>query len=288
MSSKRKQIDYDGKEKKKGRMPFCTHLLTTSSHTNYVMPNVMLDALGLNPVIEMPWLGGATCHSKTLELKFAIVKELEQFLIFFCIVPDVQPHGNYSKMFMYNVVKNNEPSFCRNLNVSRTWHSIYENNEAACNSSGYSFRAFKITTSNKPTHQVLLMLGKALCDTLNGIRQNNNTVHVEKDNLFWLTQSNCVWVDIVGDNKTQEYLLEKLGNTTNKPNVYDQNKDLIHSHFHPNTLPLELNQILGVPTEISEPMFHMLTQQDSMEEEQHVDEGSHSPIILDTDEEEQL
>ena len=45
------------------------------------------------------------------------------------------------------------------------------------------------------------MLGNALCDTLNGIRQNLNTVHVEKDNLFWLTQSNCVWADIVGDNK---------------------------------------------------------------------------------------
>ena len=32
----------------------------------------------------------------------------------------------------------------------------------------------------------------------------------------------------------------------------------------------------------------MTTQQDPMEEEQHVDEGSHSPIMLDTDEEEQL
>ena len=132
------------------------------------------------------------------------------------------------------------------------------------------------------------MLGNALCETLNGIRQNNNTVHVEKDNLFWLTQSNCVWADIVGDNKAQEYLLEKLGDTANTPNVYDQNKDLIHSHFHPSRLPSELNQILGVRTEISEPTFHTLTQQDSMEEEQHVNEGSHLPIILDTDEEELL
>ena len=126
---------------------------------NNVMPNVMLDALGLNPVIEMPLSGGATRHPKTSVLKFAIEKELEQFLIFFHFVPDVQPHGNYSKMFMYNMVKNNKPSFCRNLNINRTWHSIYENNEAACNSSGYSFQAFKITTSNKPTRQVLLMLG---------------------------------------------------------------------------------------------------------------------------------
>ena len=188
-------------------------------------------------------------------------------------------------MFMYNAVKNNEALFCKNLNVSRMWHSIYENNEAACNVSGYSFHAFKITTSTKPTHQILLMLGNTLCDTLNGIRQNSNTVHVEKDNLFWLTQSNCVWVDIFGDTKAQEYLLEKLGNTANKTNVYDENKDLIHSHFHPNTLPSELNQILGVQTN---EMFHTPTQQDSTEAEQHVDEGSHSPIILDTDEEEQL
>ena len=36
----------------------------------------MLDALGLNPVIKMPWLAGTTCHPKTSVLKFAIVKEL--------------------------------------------------------------------------------------------------------------------------------------------------------------------------------------------------------------------
>ena len=249
------------------------------------MPNVTLDALGLNPVIETPWSGGATCHPKTSVLKFAIVKELNQFLVFFCFVPDVQLYGNYTEMFMYNVVKNNEPSFCKNLNVSRTWHSIYKNNEAACNSSGYSFFVFKITTSTKPTRQVLIMLGNALCETLNSIRQNYNTVHVEKDNLFWLTQYNCVWVDIVGDNKAQEYLLEKLGDMANKMNVYDQNKDLIHSHFRPNRLPSKLNQIFRVQTEQT---FHTLTQQDSTEAEQHVDEGSHLPIILDTDEEEQL
>ena len=146
--------------------------------------SMSLHALGLNPVIEVPWSAGATHHPRTLVLKFAIVKELEQFLICFCFVPDVQPYGNYTKMFMYTVLKNNEPSFCRNLNVSRTCHSIYENNEAACNSSGYSFHVFKITTSTKPTCQVLLMLGNALCETLNAIRQNNNTVHVEKTTCF--------------------------------------------------------------------------------------------------------
>ena len=118
------------------------------------------------------------------------------------------------------------------------------------------------------------MLGNALCDTLNGIRQNNNTVRVEKDNLFWLTQSNCVWADIVGDNKAKEYLLEKLGDTSNTPNMHDQNKDLIHSHFHPNTLPSELNQILRVPMEASDTTFHTMTQQHSTDDQQHVDDGS--------------
>ena len=196
MSSKRKQIDYNSDEKKSKMPP-----RTTLSHTNNVTPNVTLDALGLNPVVETPWSAGATRHPKTLVLKFAIVRELQQYLIFFRFVPDVQPHGNYTEMFMYNAVRNHEPSLCKNLNVSRTWHSIYENKEAACNSNGYSFRAFKITTSTKPTHQILLILGNALCDTLNGIKQNTNTVCVEQDNLFWLTQSNCVWVDIVGDNR---------------------------------------------------------------------------------------
>ena len=105
MSLKRKQIDYNSDEKKKGRMPPRMHLSTTSSHTNNVMPNVMPDALGLNPVIEMPWSGGATYHPKTSVLKFAIVKELEQFLIVSRFVPDAQPLGNFSEMFMYNTVR---------------------------------------------------------------------------------------------------------------------------------------------------------------------------------------
>ena len=124
------------------------------------------------------------------------------------------------------------------------------------------------------------MLGNALCDTLNGIRQNNNTVHVEKDNLFWLTQCNCVCADIVGDNKAKQHLLGKLGNMSNTPNMYDQNNDLIHSHFCPNTLPSELNQILRVPMEVSDPTFHMMTQQHLTDDQQHVDEGSQSPLSL--------
>ena len=150
MASKQKQINYDSDKKKKSKTP----PRTTLSHTNNVMPNVTLDALGLNPVVEMPWSAGATRHPKTSVLKFAIVRELQQYLIFFRFVPDVQLHGNYTEMFMYNAVRNHEPSLCKNLNVSHTWHSIYENNEAACNSNGYSFRAFKITTSTKPTHQI--------------------------------------------------------------------------------------------------------------------------------------
>ena len=45
----------------------------------------MLDALGLNPVVEMPWSASATCYPKTSVLKFAIVRELQQYLIFFAL-----------------------------------------------------------------------------------------------------------------------------------------------------------------------------------------------------------
>ena len=169
---------------------------------------------------------------------------------------------------MYNTLKNNDLSFCRDLNVSTTSHPIYNNNEAALNTSGYSFRAYKITTSTEPTYQILLMHGNDLCETLNGIRHNINTVRVEKDNLFWLTESNCVWANIVGDNKAMEYLLEKIGDTT--PNMYNQNKDLIHSHFHHNSFPSELNQILQMPMQASVTTFHMTIQQHSTIDKQHV------------------
>ena len=128
MSSKQIQINNNNvEENKKARMLPHTHLSTTSSQMNNIMPSVTLDALGLNPVIKTPWLGGAKCHQRTAVIKFAIVKKLQQFLIFFHFVSDVQPQGNYSEMFMYNAVRNNKPSFCRNLNVSTTWHSIYKN-----------------------------------------------------------------------------------------------------------------------------------------------------------------
>ena len=239
-----------------------------------------LHASELNPVIEVPWSAAATLRPRTSVLKFAFVKELEKFLIFFRFVPDVQPYGNYTEILMYTALKNSKPSFCRDLNVSRTSHPcpIYKNNEAALNSSGYSFQAYKITTSTKPTYQVLLMLENVLCHTLNGIRQNNNTVRVKKDNLFWLTQSNCVWADIVGHNKAMEYLLEKIGDTM--PNMYNQNKDLIHSHFHRNSFPSELNQILRMLMQASDTTFHTMTQQHLMDDKQHVNEGSQSPHFL--------
>ena len=101
-----------------------------------------LHALELNPVIEVPWSAAATLHPRTLVLKFAIVKELEKFLIFFHFVPDVQPYGNYTEIFMYTVLKNNKPPFCRDLNVSRTSHPIYKNNKAALNSSGEKTTCF--------------------------------------------------------------------------------------------------------------------------------------------------
>ena len=131
------------------------------------------------------------------------------------------------------------------------------------------------------------MLGNALCEKLNRIKQNNNTARVEEENLYWLIQSDCVWAEIVGFNKAQEYLLDKLGDMANTPNVYEQNRELIHSYFCPNTLTSELNNILRGPREILDPMFYMPTQQDPTEEEKHVNKGFHSPIMLDTDEEEQ-
>ena len=64
------------------------------------------------------------------------------------------------------------------------------------------------------------------------------------------------------------------------PKMYNQNKDLIHSHFCPNTLPLELNQILRMPTEASDTTFHTTTQQHLMDNQQHVDKGSQLPLFL--------
>ena len=131
------------------------------------------------------------------------------------------------------------------------------------------------------------MLGNALCETLNGIRQNSNTVHVEKDILFWLTQSDCVWVEIVGVDKAQQYLLRNLATRPihlmcmiKTENSYIATPIPIHYHW---------NQIrywecqANITANISYADSERLP-----EEEQHVDEGSHSPIILDTDEEEQL
>ena len=63
-----------------------------------------LHASELYPVIEVPLSSSATLLPRTLVLKFAIVKQLETFLICFRFVPDVQPYGNYSEMFMYNAV----------------------------------------------------------------------------------------------------------------------------------------------------------------------------------------
>ena len=74
MSSKQKQINNDTEEKKKARMPPRMHLSTTPSHMNNIMPNDTIDTSGLNPAIEMPWLGGATHHPRTSMIKFVTEK----------------------------------------------------------------------------------------------------------------------------------------------------------------------------------------------------------------------
>ena len=63
MSSKRKQIDYDSDEKRKAKTP----PRTTSSTTNNVTPNITLDELGLNLVVETPWPGGTPRHPKMIQ-----------------------------------------------------------------------------------------------------------------------------------------------------------------------------------------------------------------------------
>ena len=145
---------------------------STSTHTSAAMPPpcLTLASLGLEPVAEHTFHSGhATTRPHTAVLKFAAIEELHEFIIFFQFVPDAEPSGNYSKMFMFTAVKNNEAVFCDHLNVSGTWHSIYKNNKASLNSAGYSFKAFKIVTKTKPMHQVLINLGEAICQTLNTI-----------------------------------------------------------------------------------------------------------------------
>ena len=71
--------------------------------------------------------------------------------------------------------------------------------------------------------------------------------------------------------------MDKLGDMANTPNIYEQNRELIHSYFHPTS---KLNNILEGLREILDPIFYMPTQQNPTEEEQHIDKGFHSPIIL--------
>ena len=125
-----------------------------------------LHASELNPVIEAPSSSSATLLPRTSVLKFAIVKQLDTFLIFFHFVPDVQPYGNYSEMFMYNAAKNNDPSFCRDLNVSTTSHPIYNNNEAALNSSGY------FSGHIKSQHRPNLLTRSSLCLEMTSVRDS--------------------------------------------------------------------------------------------------------------------
>ena len=63
----------------------CSFHNTSTSFIN--SSDMSLDTLGLNPVIEVPWSAGATRHRRTSVWNFAIVQELEQFLIFFHFVP---------------------------------------------------------------------------------------------------------------------------------------------------------------------------------------------------------
>ena len=79
------------------------------------------------------------------------------------------------------------------------------------------------------------------------------TAHIDPSNLLWIY--NPVWSDIVGYTKAHKLLIDRTGNSQDKPDYYHDNKSLIHAYFAPNTLTPELTELLNAPEDQVDPVF---------------------------------
>ena len=187
-------------------------------------------------------------------IKMCLVKDGgESYAIVFRFEPKdpSNVNGSWSEKTMFECIRSGT-RFVRVLNVNTNVEFWYHDNEAVRNGKGYKIRLFSIDCDGCPGEDSLHGLANRICQEVNDIPGNNTTASIEEGELMWIS-GDAVWSDVVGVDRS----LEKLLNETGQPEdgYYENNRDLIHAYFHPESLSMDLARILRAPMEQLHPDF---------------------------------
>ena len=137
-------------------------------------------------------------------------------------------------------------SWIEELNFDHICYNWFDKLVQQSNNKGYAIRLFTINIdSAPPTYEVLLEIGKVICDNINNLPENKTVALVDKNDFIWIERP--TWADIIGVDAATRRLKETIGPFHNE--LYVEQSEIVHSYFKQDQLPQYLARLIGAPEE---------------------------------------
>jgi hypothetical protein len=176
----------------------------------------------------------------------------------YVLVLRVQPSDHTSRAaswqekLLTDAVKYQYP-WAKELNFDPTVIFWFRENVPQLNPKGYNIRLFtiRIESESPPIKANLVALGQFICDQLNAIPGNQNSISVDEHSFFWVPDG-AVWSDIMGIDAALAALFKEHGHPTG-PEWFETNRSIIYSYFRAGTFTREMVQLLYAPIDELDP-----------------------------------
>ena len=202
-----------------------------------------IEAFGIKPAASPAKATLKKGFDKDSTLKVSVVKSPNTSAIVFRVQPnDAKSYGSWSEKTFFDHVRN-ERQWTKDISMDSTVLQWFDGNMPMYNGRGYQIRLFVIYVLELPPKEAIIKLGHHICSQINTDPANNTTMSLHEDTFFWTVDA--VWSDLIGCDQALRRLQKEIGQTV--PGLYENNKEIIHSYFHPKTFSMELARILQAP-----------------------------------------
>jgi hypothetical protein len=208
-----------------------------------------LAAIGISPAKSLPFAAQSRTSSvKDCLMKAVIIRGLNNSaaIVMRCAPIVTIPNSFnicWSEKVFVDALRNNETWTTEHSICHETQQWFHENIQMK-NGKGYAIRLFVMYADNVPTHHSVAQYCESVCRCINSSHGNTTTISVNAQNMFWLPD-NSVWSDVVGVQKSVELIVSEKGNP--ERGFYEENEELILTHFHDATLSVDLANYLHAP-----------------------------------------
>jgi hypothetical protein len=196
--------------------------------------------------------GGAvafpTPHDRSSRLRACIIKSYGVYTLVLRVQPSdhTSRAASWQEKLLTDAVKYQYP-WARELNFDPNLIFWFHENSPQVNPKGYNIRLFtiRIESDSPPIKGNLVALAKFICDQLNAIPGNQNSISVDEHSFFWLPDG-AVWSDIMGIDAALAALFKEQGYPTG-PEWFESNRSTVYTYFRPGTFSREMIQLLYAP-----------------------------------------